>query len=680
MNKTSKKQQETFFEYCTFQSYRNASLQNITYSKIHEKYKEIREIMDLIKDYKSNPEQISELDKHLNTIETPPITPIKTKNASKNPTINPEMSFLTPSKPTYSSHHASILESPFPMNFSKDFGNKETSDKKINNDTLKLMMNMLQNHLSQNLKETQELKDIILKNQGKAVNSINKSSLLDVLNYDSPNDRKISESSFGKGPLETGEGLVSPGRKKIENEISQAERKVYELQNQRFQNKIQELTKKNENFNKEIKEIEEKMKDFKEFINKQTHLFGNIGISKKFLKENFSTMDIILTTNAEYKEVILLINKDGFAFYRDNDFSDLEMPLIPWHFIKDISIYEKDDKPLNGYYVLKFQESENQENNYIILKINDEMQILWENFFLSCKLRTYFKNSEVQKYLRRDGLEKLLSQKEEIKNNPIYSNNSSPKVMNRIYDIKQRKSLKNSAFHQIAQMQCNSPVKKREKKERHLPTVSSKSLQPARETGSSLQKFSDKNKYKSTFDLKCHPYGLTLNDSLQMKSITEFMNKRLKALTLMKNGFVFLKYGKYGDPHERLLLLSCCEKKLEWRPINKKSISFLELSQIKDIKEGRNSTIFLKYKSKNSEQTILSFSIYYGNKTLDLEANSLENKESFIWSLNILKKKNNCMPLDNGQRVITDEVVGHDKTFNSKNFSLMDRDEAFENC
>lgn len=47
---------------------------------------------------------------------------------------------------------------------------------------------------------------------------------------------------------------------------------------------------------------------------------------------------------------------------------------------------------------------------------------------------------------------------------------------------------------------------------------------------------------------------------------------------------MFLKYGKFGDPHERIIYLSSCETKLEYRPLNKKIGEFIELSQIKNIK------------------------------------------------------------------------------------------------
>lgn len=67
------------------------------------------------------------------------------------------------------------------------------------------------------------------------------------------------------------------------------------------------------------------------------------------------------------------------------------------------------------------------------------------------------------------------------------------------------------------------------------------------------------------------------------KDVEDLYDNFLKAEKVMLNGFLFLKYGKYGDPHERFIYLSNCKTKLEWRAINKKVGEFVEIEHIKEI-------------------------------------------------------------------------------------------------
>ncbi len=125
------------------------------------------------------------------------------------------------------------------------------------------------------------------------------------------------------------------------------------------------------------------------------------------------------------------------------------------------------------------------------------------------------------------------------------------------------------------------------------------------------------------------------------KSIAAEEEQRIpRAIKILKNGFLFLKYGKYGNPHERLVYLSDDEKTLEWKDANqKKSTGSIALDSISNIVEGRAQGHFHRFKVKDMNQDKLSFSIISSRRTLDLEASIKENKIKFLESLNILIQK-----------------------------------------
>jgi len=653
----------SFFEHSNFFDFRASCLESITQGKIHEKYQEIREVLSLIKDYNTNPEHLSTLSIKLQEIETPPKTPEKILKNSR------------------------IQHAHFPSEITP---NEENNLKKPKNslfdDPLKAMIQKLQSNLAQNLEETKELKTLFQQSQLKSPQNNIKTSYLDLLQEPVPDLRKLSESSFGgKMILETGEtlspdikGSEKKDKEKLINEISSAERKVFELQTQRFLNKIQELNKKVENLTKEKIRIEEKLEKSKLFLSKDK-IFGKIACSRTLTKENLEAFSKESALLEIYEDSWLEITAENMTFYRDISFSEIFQSFI-WSQIQDLSIFEKKEEPLFGFYVLKVLQTEGSDPEYWLIKAQEPS---WEMQFLSIILKIHMKDSGLSTLLRKDQISNLLQPKDSIIDNNFQTNNNNSsskdtnlKLSTRTYG---RKSLK-SSFHQMAINSGtgnftpnNSPTLGRDpRKDRHLQSVSSKSLQPQRDNS-----FNINNKYQSTFDLKNQP-----SDSLVKKGGIEGFFQELKALNIMKNGFLFLKYGKYGDPHERLLLLSNCEKKIEWKAINKKTASYLEIEEIKDIKEGRNSSIFSKYKAKTEEQAILSFSIFYGNnKTLDLEANNKENKNKFIGSLTVLMKrekkgKNMGSPV---KRIITEEVYMKQKSYKSSGgLSLMEGQEHSE--
>lgn len=114
----------------------------------------------------------------------------------------------------------------------------------------------------------------------------------------------------------------------------------------------------------------------------------------------------------------------------------------------------------------------------------------------------------------------------------------------------------------------------------------------------------------------------------------------LKALKTLKNGFVFMKYGKFGKPHERIVYVNSSEKAIEWKAFNKKKgKGKIEIDKIVEIKEGKKTPNFLKAKNIDTNSDFLAFSIVGKNRGLDLVAESEKIKEKFLSSLKVVREK-----------------------------------------
>ena len=114
-----------------------------------------------------------------------------------------------------------------------------------------------------------------------------------------------------------------------------------------------------------------------------------------------------------------------------------------------------------------------------------------------------------------------------------------------------------------------------------------------------------------------------------------------KARKNLMNGYIFLKYGKMGEPHERLIMMSSEKNLLESKSFNIKGTSkkSFELDKLKDVLFDKAAGNFQRFhKDKNGESFRFSL-VFQGNKRLDLESNSEFSKKNFLDSLEICMNK-----------------------------------------
>lgn len=121
----------------------------------------------------------------------------------------------------------------------------------------------------------------------------------------------------------------------------------------------------------------------------------------------------------------------------------------------------------------------------------------------------------------------------------------------------------------------------------------------------------------------------------ETKSPTKFPEgdprAEIENLDILLEGYVFLKYGRWGSPAYRVVKVSPDLKNLEWihRGEAKPSGS-IPVPSLIGIKYGRHTDNFKRYKAKDQTQEDLSFTIFGEDRNLDLEADIKEQKDLFV--------------------------------------------------
>ena len=115
-------------------------------------------------------------------------------------------------------------------------------------------------------------------------------------------------------------------------------------------------------------------------------------------------------------------------------------------------------------------------------------------------------------------------------------------------------------------------------------------------------------------------------------------------IKMLKSGEIFIKYGKYGDPHPRNVKLSEDEKKLYWYSSGGcnifKKMKFIEISDIKDVYIGASaSKIFEKYKIPPDYDSCC-FSIVSGKRSLDLRKDDESVCKKWYQGIKYILRKN----------------------------------------
>ena len=125
--------------------------------------------------------------------------------------------------------------------------------------------------------------------------------------------------------------------------------------------------------------------------------------------------------------------------------------------------------------------------------------------------------------------------------------------------------------------------------------------------------------------------GSTLHNSRLSRSGLSTAIRQLQA------GFSFIKYGRYGKPHTKLIHIDDFRMKIIWKNTKKPNLSkFILVKDIEQIIQGRERRNFRKYPTDNADKISASFSIICRKRELDLEGGNKEETNNFLKYLRIL--------------------------------------------
>ena len=125
-----------------------------------------------------------------------------------------------------------------------------------------------------------------------------------------------------------------------------------------------------------------------------------------------------------------------------------------------------------------------------------------------------------------------------------------------------------------------------------------------------------------------------LRDEDKIRSLTALaaMGKVEGLVNLLTKGGLFLKYGRWGKPHTRHVLLTADLKYVEWWHLNENKASGKMLSvKIISIQRGRKTKNFGRFKSPELESR--SFSLVCKQRSIDLEIAKDNHVPIEVWVL-----------------------------------------------
>lgn len=139
-----------------------------------------------------------------------------------------------------------------------------------------------------------------------------------------------------------------------------------------------------------------------------------------------------------------------------------------------------------------------------------------------------------------------------------------------------------------------------------------------------------KNQESQTLIISDPPPNLITNSQKKEQAFLEKYSKTLK------NGKVFWKYGRktlfYPSKHK--IFFDETLTKIYWGKGKKRQ--FFSIKDIKEIRHGRNTPNFSRFRVSEREKNKLSFSLITPQRTIDLMALTLIDKEEFVDAINQL--------------------------------------------
>ena len=578
----------------------------------------------------------------------------------------------------------------------------------MDSEQMMTIISNLQFFLSQNLKETLELKELIKKNETGTFSQPRNGTI----NMDS---QFISSSTAGKSFMNPHIGF------KVGEEVDKVEKKMMDSQTDRLIARINTLSKQID----ELKIIENQFKNYLNLL-KTSYKYGKIRISGLITGDiDFSSMrmeDIENNFNLEEKFIMVC---DSIKFFEnENDMShpkkemllsdieeilSIEVNDSTAYLIKlqdksksfEASMYEN-SRTKQGKKIFKSKSHEGMANSYIIQIKEKKEYLAWDLIIFLLNIKIQFSNLNliynspdlifilknfIIKYKQQEEINKkpkITETKHSYNSKNVSKRNSiSPRGSLIIENLKVKEDRKNtlestngqsdvlsaqfqSSKHPTFKGTSTIDEDSKSQTELNSNTPNFDDAQPLTKyfsggkttSPSSTDKFNkfsffqpernveilDPKELKSSDDSYSHNKPskqsslLSINKNSKKFSLLENeQNIWLMNIKFLQKGQMYLKYGKWGKPHEKLVRLSQDSLYLEWiNPTNQKgSVSEIEIKTVQRIEEGDISPYFSKKKIDDKRRK-LCFSIIGIKRNLDLEASNLNIKNAFCDAIKMI--------------------------------------------
>ena len=618
----SRKEAYNYLEFNQFREYRNSMIKKINAEQINNSFLEIRQLISSLKDVVSEPNQ-QVFPSYL--IKEP--TKVTSPSLVNSPFAKYEESEI------YYDNNSSILSkskgSPLSVTKSKL--------KKTKKDQVSKLLTNLHIYMNNNLNEINELKSTIKTSALEKKASGTTMPRLDFFEGGNTKEEAVNDlqrNNNSDDPILMAEKKVH----KIEVEKLLLKIKVFNVKENKLMERIESLKTKEvttlNNINQGIMMINTKVSGM---VNEE------VWVSETDKKKFF--------TNLIYENFVLIISKNSLIFYK-NLSDEKESMIIESSSISDVSYYLKElPIDLNSSMISENEQNSNEnflrDENFngfqikllskmhVFLKITNFIDMMkFDNFFFLTNLSRM--NANIELFFKFSKNFNMSSMHELEKNLPLMRRgNNSPSMTDLDLSNMSNNDKRTSLFNRIDNDKAFA-----KKKSTFQKSQLDHSINKKQKSG----EFAFENEHSQSNILMKDPENIT--SSKMLKNRNSFYEKKegegrlLKAVKILKNGFCFMKYGNYGEPHERMVYLNNEKHSMmiEWRDINKKkSNGSVDVNNIIEIKEGELKNV--KKVGGGGENNL--FCIVAKNNVLNFESGNEKTKREFIGSLKIIMEHKN---------------------------------------
>ena len=135
-------------------------------------------------------------------------------------------------------------------------------------------------------------------------------------------------------------------------------------------------------------------------------------------------------------------------------------------------------------------------------------------------------------------------------------------------------------------------------------------------------------------------YERIVSKEITMKSVTDLMDEE-EYRDMFVKGISFLKHGRRGKPHPRLIAISEDGTQVSWQIASSTAKKYMNLSDVVGVHKGASTAVF-KRNRDIEDRDKLCFSLIGKERTLDLEAPTEQIRDLWCDHFRLIVDRNEC--------------------------------------